>query len=164
MVSVGGLPATILSASDSSITIELGPDVPGSAKALTLSNSEGSMTWPGALLRYPALRFSPNGLGQPHQLEVHNGEPGVFAVAYSSELFAAPAEFLGSGWYHGLELNGVWILASGSNLPGTLPTPIALEAPTSPALAGVTLHLQALTTQSSLGYAGFTATRAVTLQ
>ena len=162
-VTVGGVPVVLTTDTEEELRFDLQPNIPGAIRDVEVTTPGGVGTLP--LVRYPVLEGPTTvALGETAELAVHNGDDGIFVLAMSSMKYAAPAPFLAQDWFHGLELNGVWILASGVASPGTLPTSIALEAPTSPSLAGVPVHLQALTTQAGLGYTGCTATHTVTLQ
>jgi hypothetical protein len=103
-------------------------------------------------------------LGQAVFLELDNGDVGDYVLAFSGALFAAPVPFEALGWYHGLELNGVWVLASGLFTPGATQQSIALPAIVDSSLVGVTYYFQAWTSQITLGLAGFTATGSVLIQ
>ncbi|MDF1801067.1 MAG: VCBS repeat-containing protein [Planctomycetota bacterium] len=162
-VTVDGEPVVLTTDTEEELRFDLQPHIPGGVTEVQVTTPGGVSSLPQ--VRYPALEAPATvALGETVELALHNGDEGIFVLAMSSMKYAAPAPFLAQDWYHGLELNGVWILASGVASPGTLPDSIVLEAPTAPSLAGVPLHLQALTTQVGLGYAGFTATRTVTLQ
>jgi len=164
-VTVDGLPVPVLGATESELTITLAPDVPGGVHTIGLTNSSGATDWPGSLLRYPILT-GPDviALGAPAEMLLDNGDEGAYSLAASSSLYDTPAPFEAEGWFHGLELNGVWILRSGLFLPGATSLAIPLPVVNDPGLAGSEFFLQAWTYQESLGHTGFTAVQPVTIQ
>jgi len=164
-VTIDGRSVDASSVSDTQLDLMLKPDVPGGPRTLELTNSYGTTTWGNALLRYPALYLPEKlELGKPVQILISNGDEGLFSLGWSTQKYASPTPFTAAGWYYGLELNGIFPLTSGVFGPTTTAMSIVLPGTPSPSLVGIPLHLQALTTQTNLGYAGFTATRTTSFE
>ncbi|MDF1798605.1 MAG: VCBS repeat-containing protein [Planctomycetota bacterium] len=164
-VTIDGVPVVVHTESDSSLAFDLGPDVPGGYHEVVLSSPLGTTEWPEGLVRYPALG-APEvvELGAAVEVVIENGEAGGYVLAFSGDLFASPAPFESYGWFHGLELNGVWTLAFGALAPGETSRIVNLTAPSTIGLVGVPLHLQAWTSQTSSGHAGFTPSVTVLIE
>ena len=100
------------------IRAPVGAHEPGGFQTLVVSSALSVSEFPGGVPRYPALECSPTlPLGQNLQVRLAGGEPGVFVLACSNQLFAAPAPFSAFGWYYGLDLIGDWIVAAGAFTP-----------------------------------------------
>ena len=159
---VEGQPVPVANVTATRLDLVLGPDIPGGLRDVVLSNSFGATEWPDVLRRYPVIELPPAvPLGSPVEMVIDNGEPGAYVLAYSGALFPAPAPFASFGWYHGLELNGVWLLALGNFTATETSREVFLTAPTAPALVGTDFHLQAWTHQSQTLLSGFTDTMTV---
>lgn len=164
-VLIDGVAVAVTGALETRLTFDLGPSEPGGLHSVTLENAYGLTEWPDVLPRYPVLDVQPTAsLGESVPLLLDNGTDGAWVLAASGALFSEPAPFVAFGWYYGLELNGVWMLGGGVFTPGSTQKTVMLPAVTDPSLVGVTFYLQAWTTQTPLGYAGFTATGAVTVE
>ncbi|MDF1800533.1 MAG: VCBS repeat-containing protein [Planctomycetota bacterium] len=162
---VNGASVPVSNITEASLTLHLGPDIPGGTRDLVLTNPVGTTEWPGAIRRYPMLEHPTTaGLGEPLELLIDNGEEGLYVVAFSGALFTAPAPFTSFGWFYGLELNGVWVLTSGAIPAGTTSKTLSFAGMTTPGLLGIPIHLQAWTAQTALGHAGFTPTTTITFQ
>jgi hypothetical protein len=119
---------------------------------------------PEGLVRYPALKAPDTlALGDDLVVDLDNGEPGAFVLAFSSLKYATPAPFENFGWYYGLELNGVWMVAAGGFAPGATARTRVLAGTSAPDLLGTTFYLQAWTLQTGLGLAGFSNTVETTM-
>lgn len=139
--------------------VSLPPDEPGGFHSITVGTDLGGVTLPEGLVRYPAIKApSTLALGDNLTLDLDNGEPGAYVLAFSNMKYAAPAPFENFGWYWGLELNGVWLAGAGSFVPGATAVSLSLPGTTSTALLGTPFYVQAWTFQSELGLAGFTNT------
>ena len=155
-VLVDGLPVAFDALSPGEARIPLGPDVPGGFHDLTLVSDLGTFDLPDGLLRYPALDCDPElSLGGKLDVRLDNGSAGLFVLAWSPEAYATPAPFEAWGWYHGLELNGVWVAAQGVLTPGDTTRELTLTGPAEPFFLGKPFHLQAWTWQSDLDLVGF---------
>lgn len=164
-VKVNGVDVTVKSSTEARLLIELPADGPGGMREITLTNSFGTTVWPDGLTRYPALFVkSEVALNESLTLKFDNGDAGIFALGLSANLYSYPIPYNDIGWFHGLELNGLNVIASGvlssSETAKDLPLPVV----TQPALVGVTFYLQAWSRQTTLGYAGFSGVRAVTVK
>jgi hypothetical protein len=164
-VRIDGVPAVIQSGTETQMTLALPVDEPGGLRDVVLENPFGATEWPAALARYPALTLPATAaLGEAVQLVIDNGDVGGYVLAVSGALFAAPAPFEAFGWYYGLELNGVWILASGLFTPGATQKSLPMPAIIDPSLVGVPFYFQAWTSQATLGYAGFTGVGTIVVE
>ena len=144
--------------------VDLTPVEPGGFFDLGVASDLGTDFIERGLSRYPAFHGpSTAALGELVELELDNGEPGAFLLAFSSQKYSAPAPFEAWGWFYGLELNGVWTLAAGNFTTETTKLVFPVSAPTAPSLVGETFHLQAWTLQSVTGVMGFTDTVSVTM-
>ncbi|MDF1799080.1 MAG: hypothetical protein P1V81_07890 [Planctomycetota bacterium] len=162
VVRVGGQAVDWQYVSPVQVRLELEPDVPGGFRDLTIWTDAGSQGYDRVLPRYPAFHAPEEApLGSVVSLELDNGEPGSFVLAFSAERYAQPASFSAWGWYHGLELNGVWVAAIGKFTALQTSHELLLPAPTSLALVGAEFHLQAWTHQASSAQMGFTDTMTV---
>ena len=164
-VTIDGVPVVVHTETESTLAFDLGPDVPGGYHEVVLSSPLGTTEWPAGLVRFPALN-APElvDLGASVEVVLDNGEAGGYVLAFSGDLYAAPAPFESYGWFHGLELNGVWMLAFGALAPGETTRVLNLTAPSTIGLVGVPLHLQAWASQTVSGHAGFTGVTTVLLQ
>jgi len=163
--SIGGHNVPVSNVTEFSLTLHLEPDIPGGTRDLVLSNPIGSTEWPAAIRRYPLLEHPTSaGLGEPLELLIDNGEEGAYVVAFSGALFPEPAPFTSFGWYHGLELNGVWVLTTGAIPAGTTSKTLSFSGMTTPGLLGIPIHLQAWTAQTASGHVGFTSTTTITFE
>jgi len=164
-VLMDGLPTAFTTISPVELRIPVVAEQPGGFHDMSVQNSEGTVDLPRALSRYPALYVDPTPkLATPVQLVLDNGDHGIYLVWFSGKKYATPAPFTAFGWYYGLELNGVWPLTAGIIPPGSTEKTLDLPGPTSPALVGFPIYVQAFTTQDTQSRAGFTATRLVVLQ
>lgn len=164
-VLIDGQPVPVLSSSDTHLSIQLQPDLPSGRRDVSLQSSAVTKTWSAALARYPVLDCAATvTLGEPLQVRLDNGEPGVWSLAVSTSLYAQPAAFASAGWFHGLELDGVWTLASGLFTPGATQVELDLHVAQDPSLLGSSLYLQALCSQTDTGHAGFTGVATVLVQ
>jgi len=138
------------------LRVPVGIDEPGGFKSLEVSSTLGTNPFPGGLARYPALECDANlPLGDNLEVRLANGEPGVYVLGFSSQRYATPALFESFGWYYGLELNGLWIAAAGVFTPESTTRNFILPGTDAVYLIGTEFYLQAWTSQSFLGLAGF---------
>ena len=138
--------------------------MPGGFHDLRLESENGVINLPGFLPRYPALAAPPEvQLGSEISIDIDNGEPGIYFLAWSGLKYNTPAPFDNFGWFYGLDLNGVWLFKQGVFTPGNTRVTLTNATPSTPNLAGIVIYLQALTTQTDQGFAGFTNTAAFTL-
>jgi len=162
VVRVGGQAIDWQYVSPVQVRLNLDPDVPGGFRDLAIWTDEGSQSYDRVLPRYPAF-YAPEEapLGSVVSIELDNGEPGSFVLAFSAERYAQPAPFSAWGWYHGLELNGVWVAAIGKFTALQTSHELLLPAPTATTLVGTEFHLQAWTHQATSAQMGFTDTMTV---
>ncbi|MDH5493952.1 MAG: hypothetical protein OEY14_18520, partial [Myxococcales bacterium] len=155
-VELDGQEIPSIQVSVSEIRVPVGVSEPGGFQSLTVSSALGISAFPGGLPRYPALECdSTLAIGAELNLRLAGGEPGIYVLAFSNKLFAAPAPFTAFGWYHGLELNGVWIAGAGVFTPEYTTAELSIPGTTAEFLIGHDFYLQAWTSQSLLGLAGF---------
>lgn len=163
-VLVDGVPVTSTYVSPVEAHVDLTPVMPGGFFDLRVGTALGSQTITRGMARFPALYTPPTAaLGSNVTIELENGEPGAYLLAFSGTKYAEPAPFDNFGWYYGLELNGVWTLAAGNFTAGDTYREIVITAPTAPSLAGTDFHLQAWTYQADTAVIGFTDTMTVTV-
>jgi len=161
---VDGLEVPSNSVSPSELRIPVLPSMPGGVHDLRVETENGIITLPDFLPRYPALIAPPTvTLGSELTIELDNGEPGFYFLAWSGAKYDTPAPFDNYGWFHGLDLNGVWLFKQGAFTEGDTRVKLTNMAPSTPNLAGTVIHLQALTTQDDQAYAGFTNSVSFTL-
>lgn len=164
-LAIDGNPTPIKASTDSTLTFDLPVDVPGGRHDLALTNGFGTMLWPGGLARYPILELPPTvELGAPLDIVLDNGGEGFFVLGISGDLYATPAPFTALGWYHGLELNGVWLSFGGAFTAQEPTKTLTIPPSASIGLVGATFHFQAWTHQTSLGLSGFTAVQSVLVE
>lgn len=145
------------------LRIPVDPDAPGGFHDLELWTPEGILDLPGGLPRYPALSATENPeIADEAEVVLANGSPGIYVLAYSPLSYGYPVPFTSFGWFHGLELNGVWTLAAGAFTPTELTRSFTFPTPTGTSMIGISFYLQAFTTQTDLGYAGFTDALTIT--
>lgn len=163
--SVDGQPVSVELLSETLLGLTLEPHVPGGRCDVSLTSEHGTSEWPAALARYPVLSAPASvPLGEPLSVELENGEAGGFLLGVSGKRYGTPAPFVDLGWFHGLELNGVWIVAAGL-FPSEAPeVSVPLTGVQDPELLGLDFYLQAWASQPGSGHAGFTATATVTTQ
>lgn len=156
-------PATFVSPIEARIGVPV--QVPGGFHDLRFTTDQGGETLVDGVPRYPALKLGDPelGLGQSALVSLDNGEAGAWILGFSNQQYGNPAPFTSWGWYHGLELNGVWLLASGTFSAGDTLRELSLTGPTWAPMVGKSFHLQAWTTQSDLGLSGFSNTVTVTI-
>jgi hypothetical protein len=153
-----------VSVSVNELRVAVGIDEPGGFHALEVSSKLGTSTFPGGIPRYPALECPAElALGDDLDVRLAGGEPGLFVLAFSNLKYATPAPFENFGWYWGLELNGVWVVAAGLSTPGNTTHNLKLGGTTAASLVGTDFFLQAWTSQSLLGLGGFSNTVQTTL-
>ncbi|MFT6714672.1 MAG: hypothetical protein ACJAVJ_001961, partial [Planctomycetota bacterium] len=163
-VFVDGLEVASNSITPAELQIPVLETMPGGFHDLRLETENGTITLPGFLPRYPALDAPETvTLGGEISIDIDNGEEGIYFLAWSGAKYNTPAPFNNFGWFHGLDLNGVWLFDQGAFTPGNTKVTLTNDAPSTPNLAGTVIYLQALTTQTALGYAGFTNSRSFTL-
>ena len=163
-VRVDGVPMPVTFVSPVESLVSLPVDSPGGFHDLTVGTDLGGQTLQDALVRYPAIKAAASlPLGQSLELELDNGSPGAYLLAFSNKKYANPAPFESFGWFYGLELNGVWILSAGGFTIGDTQRILSLPGTSSAALLGTSFYLQAWTLQSDLGLVGFTNTVTTTL-
>jgi len=163
-VLVDGVPTAATLTSPVELRIPVTPEQPGGFHNITVQNNDGSAELLNGLARYPAFDADPAPrIGDPIDFTLDNGDEGIYFLFYGVFLYPTPAPFENLGWYHGLELNGLWPLTAGTLPPGTTKTTITIPPVTSTAMIGVPVYVQAFTTQNTLGYAGFTKTLPLTL-
>jgi hypothetical protein len=163
-VFVDGLEVASNSITPAELQIPVLETMPGGFHDLRLETENGTITLPGFLPRYPALDAPETvTLGGEISIDIDNGEEGIYFLAWSGAKYNTPAPFNNFGWFHGLDLNGVWLFDQGAFTPGNTRVTLTNDAPSTPNLAGTVIYLQALTTQTALGYAGFTNSRSFTL-
>lgn len=162
---VDGVPVSATPVGDDALWLDLQADLPGGLRDLRLANGWGEVDWPGAVRRFPVLD-APTAAPLGGSLSVHldNGEAGHFALAWSHLRYASPQPFHAAGWYHGLELNGCWIVAAGPFDAADPRHDLALQVTADPAFQGLPIHLQAWTLQAESGIAGFTDVVTVLLE
>ena len=164
VVEVDGVSLPVTYVSPVEAIVNLAPVSPGGFHDVSVSTDLGGETKVGGLARYPALKADANlPVGQNLSIELDNGSPGAYLLAFSNKKFPNPAPFENFGWYYGLELNGVWIAAAGNFSVGDTTRLLSLPGPTSSTLVGTPFYLQAWTFQSDLGLAGFTNTVTTTI-
>ena len=163
-VFVDGFEVASNSISPSELHIPVMPTMPGGVHDLRIESANGVITLPDFLPRYPAL-VAPTTvpLGSELSIELDNGEPGLYFLAWSGAKYNTPAPFDNFGWFHGLDLNGVWLFKQGVFTEGDTRVKLNNLTPSTPNLAGTVIYLQALTTQSDQAYAGFTNSASFTL-
>lgn len=163
-VTVDGQEVQGTSISVNELRVPLGVDQPGGFKTLEVSSALGASLFPGGLPRYPALDGDASlPLGEDLEVRLAGGEPGAYVLAFSNQVYATPAPFEAFGWYYGLELNGVWIAAAGLFTPGDTTRTFKLPGTNDLVLVGTDFYLQAWTSQSLLGLAGFSNTVKTTI-
>jgi len=161
---VDGIPRPVTNISPVEALISLPPDEPGGYHTITVGTDLGGVTLPEGLVRYPAINAPATlGLGDSLTLDIDNGEPGAYVLAFSSQKYSTPAPFASFGWFHGLELNGLWFAAVGGFVPGDTAKTLTLPGTTATSLVGTPFYIQAWTFQSDLGLAGFTNTLTTTI-
>ncbi|MDF1801088.1 MAG: VCBS repeat-containing protein [Planctomycetota bacterium] len=164
-LAIDGVPTPVKASTDTTLTFDLPIDVPGGRHDLALSNGFGTKLWPGGLARYPVLELPPTvELGAPLDIVLDNGGEGLYVLGISGDLYATPAPFTGLGWYHGLELNGVWLSFGGAFTAMEPTKTLTIPPSASVGLVGITFHFQAWTHQSALGLSGFTAVQSVLVE
>ena len=155
-------PSTFVSPVEARVAI--GVDVPGGFHDLEVTTGQGSHSIPKGVVRFPALGAAASlPLGTSLDVQLDNGEPGSYILDYSGLKYATPAPFENFGWYHGLELNGVWFAAFGGFVPGATAVSLSLPGPTSTSLVGVNFYLQAWTYQADSAQIGFSNTVQTTI-
>jgi len=156
IVLIDGSPQPLVAISPFEARLPMGPDIPGGYHDLSLTTDLGTLEVPKGLIRFPALDAEPTvPLGGKLTVEFENGSPGLYVLAFSGAAYDVPASFENFGWYHGLELNGVWIASTGALFPGDTARTFELNAPTAPISIGADFYLQAWTYQSDIELAGF---------
>jgi hypothetical protein len=164
VATVDGVVRPVIEVSPVESRILMPVDLPGGFHDLELTTPKGSVKKKGVVARFPALDAPASlSLGQPLELELDNGEPGAFVLAFSNLKYATPAPFENFGWYYGLELNGVWITAVGAFGTGATAVQLTLPGTTASGLVGTPFYLQAWTVQTQLGLAGFSNTVTTTI-
>jgi len=161
---VDGTQRAVTEVSPVEARIQVPIDVAGGFRDLTLVTDQGSVTGTGVVPRYPALAASSElALGASLHVQLDNGETGAFVLAFSNMKYDQPAPFTSFGWYHGLELNGLWVAAAGTFAPGATARELVLPGTTSALMVGTSFYLQAWTAQAGLGLAGFSNTVTTTI-
>ncbi|MDF1799082.1 MAG: VCBS repeat-containing protein [Planctomycetota bacterium] len=164
IVLIDGSPQPLVAISPFEARLPVGPDLPGGFHDLSLTTDLGTLEVPNGLVRYPALGAEPSvKLGGQLAVEFENGSPGFYVLAFSGAAYEVPASFENFGWFHGLELNGVWTASTGALFPGDTARSFVLNAPTAPISIGADFYLQAWTFQSDLDLAGFSNRLTVTI-
>jgi len=163
-VRVAGEPVPVQYVSPVEALIDVDPIMPGGFFDVTVLTGLGNSTLPRGLARFPALHApSEAAAGENVLVELENGEPGSYVLAFSGQKYPEPAPFEAWGWYHGLELNGVWFAATGGFSEGDTLRHFSMAAPAGAGMVGETFHLQAWTYQAETQAVGFTDTMSVTI-
>ena len=155
-VLVDGVPVAFQKASPVELLVPVTPEVPGGFRDVTVLTDQATIEFPGGIGRYPAVGMPDEvGLGAPLTVRFDNGEPGSYVLAFSGMSYDQPAPFEAWGWFHGLELNGVWIFGGGILSPGDTERLHAVTGPSDPFFLGHPFHVQAWAWQADLGLVGF---------
>ena len=153
---IDGAPVAFTAVSPVEARIPLGPDLPGGFHDLTVISELGTVELGSAVVRYPALELpDESALGGDVTVRFDNGEPGSYVLAFSGGAYPDPAPFEAWGWFHGLELDGVWMFAAGLLSHGDTERLHVLTAPNDPFFLGHEFHVQAWAWQADLGLVGF---------
>lgn len=162
---VGGVVQPILARSETELVLRPARRDPGFAD-LELVSPEGTFTLPDGFESLPSLQATPGAPGGTTTLELENGASGAFVLMLSLELRAAPLFVTDPPTWYGLWLDMVpgrsgrlAVDAFDSSGRATF----AYSVPTNPALAGLSVHLQALCQRGLFGPGRYSFTNLVSL-
>ena len=144
-VAVGGTPVAFMAPAPGQLELALGADEPG-FQDVTLDTGFQDATAAGALARWPALAAGPAILGQPLDVRIENGGPGLYALGVAAGL-GSPLALPGID--HELLLTAPTVIAGGGFDPATGEVSLAFPVPSDVGLAGKSFALQAWGSQAS---------------
>ncbi len=148
--SVQDIPASILSKSFDVLVLQPLPADPGFPD-LDLDGSTGSAT--DAVELWPTLQATTTGVGGVVDVESDNGDEGLFVLALGSQALGQPLALLSPPTWYGILLDpaGVLQVIDTNAFTSSDPVMTSYPVPGNPALAGVTLYLQAWCQQGFFG-------------
>jgi hypothetical protein len=149
-MTIGGIPVPLLEVTDTSITYQPHTDDPGFLP-LIASGPSGAAVARQEL--YPSLVAASTGPGGTLDVELDNGADGRFVLALGFGALPVPSSIESPPTWYGALLDPaqpLLVLASGA-FATSAPLALSYPVPSNPALAGLTLYLQAWCQQGAAG-------------
>ncbi len=148
-VSFAGAPATVLAQTPTLLTVQPPVSDPGFLDT-TVTNAVGSTTAEGAARFWPTVSAVEGGLGGTVDVELANGEPGAYVLAFALQVLPAPVSIDPSVHYGVLlDASGTFGLLTAGTFPSANPVQVSLPIGVDPSVLGVTVYLQAFAEQGA---------------
>jgi hypothetical protein len=165
-VLVGGVEEPIVRQSETELVLRPARRDPGSSD-LTLESPAGALTLPGAFASLPTLAASHTGIGGTLDVELANGAAGFYELAWSLDLRPTPLVVHSPPTWYAFFLQllpGRSGYIDGDAFTNAGSVAKTFLVPDDPALAGATVHLQALCRRGLFGPGRYSFTNLASLQ
>jgi hypothetical protein len=141
-VTIGGVPAQIVSQSFASMVVQPQPGDPGFPQ-IVVTAPTGSASVPSE--RWPSLGLASTGIGGTVTASLHNGDLGFFVIAFSGALFPAPLPLGYPPTWYGLllDITTPYVILGSSFFPASGEKALVYAIPNNPGLVGTTVYVQA---------------------
>ena len=149
-VLVDGVPASLVGATETSVTYVPQPGVPGHLP-LEAIGLDGTAT--GTQQLYPSLETATTGIGGTVDVVIDNGDEGLYALAFATGVWPVPIPIASPPTWYGalLDLTGpLFTLGSGAFATSDSAS-LSYPVPDNPALSGLQLYFQAWCQQGFFG-------------